>query len=339
MRREIVWAAVVGISFGLIIAFGVWRINASLTKSKPDDTLVTPIPQSPEQEFKITLNTPENNTVVTNSPVSVSGITRPLTWVVVSGETGDYILQSDEQGVFSQDVNLTPGVNQIKTTALDQTDSQTFQKILVVYSSSFQLKTPGPAADSAATGDAAINQKVSQKVAQALNQPKAYLGVVTDITNTTIQIKNPESQIEQISVGTDGITVVNTKGSNNKPVKLTDIAIGDFIVGMGYINSNQVLEAQRILIADPLPDLKLSVSFGKVTATTKNSLTVADTKSAVSATLTPDKSTAIAAFTNGKTSSVKITTINKDELVIYVTDISGTPPLLRSIFDIGKPQG
>ena len=108
---------------------------------------------------------------------------------------------------------------------------------------------------------------------------------------------------------------------------------------MGYINSNQVLEAQRILIADPLPDLKLSVSFGKVTATTKNSLTVADTKSAVSATLTPDKSTAIAAFTNGKTSSVKITTINKDELVIYVTDISGTHPLLRSIFDIGKPQG
>jgi len=339
MRREILWAAAVGISFGLIIAFGAWRINSSLNKSKPGNPEATPASQNPGAEFKISLNTPEDNDVVTTSPVAVSGITKPLSWIVFSGEKGDYILQSDENGIFSQDVDLTAGINQIKITALDSTNSQTLQKVLVVYSSAFQLRSNVPTPASAATGEAAISQNVAQKVAAARNTAKAYLGVVTDITSTTIQIKTPESQIQQISVGTDGITVVNTKGTNNKQVKLTDVAIGDFIVAMGYVNGNQVLAAQRILITDPLQNSQLSVSLNKVTAITIKSLTVTDIKNGKSATLTPDKNTAIASFANGKTSNIKITAIATDDLIIYVTDTSGTPPLLRSIFDIGKPQG
>jgi hypothetical protein len=335
MRKELIWVVIIGISFGLIIAFGVWRINASLNGSKPGPVQATPAAQNPGEELKVTLNTPENDDVVTVSPLSVSGITKPLVWIIVSGESGDYILQSDENGIFSQNVDLTPGVNQIKITALDSTDSQTLQKVLVVYSSAFQLQTANTT-PSAATGEAAINENVAQKVAAAINRPKAYLGVVTDITNTTIQIKDTESQIQQISVGDGALTVVDTKGTNNKQIKLTDIAIGDFIVAMGYINTNQVLSAQRILVTDPLADTQLSVSLSKITAVTKKSLTVTDLKSGQSATLTPDKNTTIASFANAKTTNVKITAVSTNDLVIYVTDTTGTPPLLRSIFDIGK---
>jgi len=337
MRKELIWVAVIGISFGLIIAFGVWRINASLNGSRPGPVQATPAAQNPGEELKVTLSTPENGDVVTVSPVSVSGITKPLAWIVVSGESGDYILQSDENGIFSQNVDLTPGINQIKITALDSNDSQTLQKVLVVYSSAFQLQTASTT-PSAATGEAAINENVAQKVAAAINRPKAYLGVVTDITNTTIQIKDTESQIQQISVGGGTPTVVDTKATNNKQIKLSDIAIGDFIVAMGYINSNQVLSAQRILVTDPLSNSQLSVSLSKVTAATKKTLTVTVIKSGQSATLTPDKNTTIASFANAKTTNVKITAVSTNDLVIYVTDVSGTPALLRSIFDIGIPQ-
>ncbi len=295
----------------------------------------TPASQNPGSELKITLNTPENNNVVTTSPVTVSGITRPLTWTVVSGETGDYILQSDENGIFSQDVALTPGINQIMITAFNPGGAQSVQKVLIIYSSAFQPITVVPGTPgSAATGDAAIRENVAQKVAAAMNQPKAYLGVVTDITSSTIQTKTPESQIEQIAIGGDGITVINTKGTNNKTVKLTDVAIGDFIVAMGYVNGNQVLNAQRILITDPLSDPGLSVSFGKTTNISKNSITVADIKSGESGVLTPAKNTAILSFTNGKTSSIKIAGVKVDDLIIYVTDSSATPPFIRSVFDI-----
>jgi hypothetical protein len=261
VRKEIVWVGIIGILFGLIIAFGVWRINSSMSKPNPSVPETTPSSQAPETEFKITLNTPENNNVVTSSPVTVSGITKPLSWMVVSGETGDYILQSDEKGIFAQDVDLKAGVNQIRVTAFDPAGSQSFQKVLIVYSSAFQPATVVPSTPGApATGDAAIRENVAQKVAAAMNQPKAYLGVVTDITSTTIQTKTPESQIEQIAIGGSEIVVVNSKGTNNKTVKLTDIAIGDFIVAMGYVNGNQVLEAQRILITDPLQNTQLSIT-------------------------------------------------------------------------------
>ncbi|MCX6705375.1 MAG: hypothetical protein NT162_03525 [Candidatus Woesebacteria bacterium] len=335
MRKELVWVAIIGISFGLIIAFGVWRINSSLNKSKPGGPLATPSSVNPEAEFKITLNTPENDSVVTVTPVTVSGITKPLTWMVVSGETGDYILQSDEKGIFNQDVGLSPGVNQIKFTAFDSTGTQSVQKVLVVYSSAFQLNTSTLSTpNDAATGDAAIREKVAQKVAAAMNQPKAYLGVVTDITSSTIQIKSPEAQIEQISIGNDGIAVVNTTGTVNKTVKLTDIAIGDFITAMGYVDGNRVLVGQRILITDPVEDPALSVSMGKVTKTSTKALTVSDVKNGETGTLTPSKNTVIASFANGKTNTIKISGVKVDNLVIYVTDASGTTSFIRSVFSI-----
>lgn len=339
MRRELIWVVVIGIFFGLIVAFGVWRINSSMNKSNLNFPENTPAAQNPAAEFKITLDTPENGIVATKSPITVSGLTKPLIWVVVSGEKGDYILQSDEKGIFSQDVELTAGINQIKLTAFDPTGSQSVQKVLVVYSSAFQLKTPTiSASEIPASGDAAIKEKVAQKVAAVMDQPKAYLGVVTDITSTTIQTKTPESQIEQIAIGEDGITVVNTKGTNNKQVKLTDIAIGDFIVAMGYINGNRVLKAQRILITDPLQDPGLSVSIGKVTKTTSKSLTVANVKNGENSVLTPDRYTVFASFLKGKTNIVKITGISTGDLVIYVTIASGNTSSVRSVFDIGGSE-
>jgi hypothetical protein len=339
MRKELIWVIVIGIFFGLIIAFGVWRINSSMNKPKFDFPGTSPTPQAQISEFKITLNSPENDSVVTSSPVIVTGITKSLTWIVVSGEKGDYIVQSDEKGIFSQDVALEAGINQIKIAAFDPTGSQSIQKVLVVYSSAFQLKTTTPpTSENPASGDAAIKERVAQKVASAMDQPKAYLGVVTDITSTTIQIKTPEAQIEQIAIGSDGITVVNTKGTNNKQVKITDIAIGDFIVAMGYPNGNQVLQAQRILITDPIEDPGLTVSIGKVTKVTSKNLTIADVKTGESNVLVPDKSTSFASYIKGKVSTINMVGVNSGDLVIYVTLPSTGQIPVRSIFDIGGSE-
>lgn len=336
MRREIVWAGIVGISFGLIIAFGAWRINSSL-KTKGTSTEPSPTPQNIAQS-SITLDKPENGDVITQTPVTVSGITKPLTWLVFSGEKGDYILQSDETGVFSQDVDLTGGINQIKITSLNKNGDSAFQKIIVVYSTSFQLNSVASPVPSSATGESDIQAKVAQKVAEALSRPKAYIGTVTDIADSTIQIKTPESQIEQVAVG-GTVTVANTKGTNNKTVKLTDIAIGDSIVAMGYVNGNQVLDAQRILIIDPPTEPQISVSEANVTAVSKASLTVSDIKKGGSDTITPDKNTDIESFSKGKETKIKLSSITKGDLVIYVSDQTGSPAILRSIFDVGASQG
>ncbi len=319
MRRELIWAGIIGITFGLVIAFGVWRINSSL-KSKPAETTTTPPPVQ-NQEFKIALNKPENDDVVTEDSVTVSGITKSLAWMTISGEEGDYIIQSEQSGVFEQEVDLIPGVNQIKITAFDPDGNKSTEKVLVVFSSSFEEKSvPSPTPDGEATGESDIKQKVAQKVAEALNKPKAYIGVVTDISDSTIQIKTNKilpgqtGEIKQIATGSEEIAVVKTTQGANKAVKLTDIAIGDFIVAMGYINGNSVLVAQRILITDPVTEPKINAFMGK------------------GADVIASKGTLVFLFEEGKVTKSKAANIEDENKVFYVTQEEDEKTSTRSIF-------
>lgn len=338
MRKEIVWIVGIGVVFGLIVAFGIYRINSRIIKN-PAIPQATSTPKPGDPELKITLDKPQDNDVVTEDFITVSGITKPLSWITVSGEEDDYIIQAEESGVFSQDVSLIPGVNQIKITAFDSSGNENAGKVLVVYSSSFQPMTFPTSTSDNGTDSSEIRQKVAQKVEAALNRPKAYIGTVTDIADSTIQIKTSDSQIEQISVSDENITVVKTTGTTNKAVKLVDIGIGDFIVAMGYVNSNSVLRAQRILITDPVTEPKIDVTIGKVTDTSTKNITVTGMKDGQSTTVTPNRNTTLTSFSTDKTSAIKLGSINEGDTVIYVTASSVTPPTIRAIFVITNLQG
>lgn len=329
MRKEIVWTGIIGISFGLIVAFGLYRINSSL-KTKTSSTTNTPTPEIKNSEFKITLDKPNNNDVVVENIVKVSGITKPLTLVTVSGEKGDYIIQTNEQGAFIQDVDLISGVNQIKLTAFDPAGNQSVQKVLVVFSSAFQPKTVSTITPTDNSTESAIRQKVAQDIAKAMNQPKAYIGTVTDIADTTIQIKTAEGEIKQIA--TAGVTTVIDTSPTVKMIKLTDIAIGDFIVGMGYINSATVLEAQRILITDPVTEPKINAFFGKVASVSKKSITVTSLKDGQDDIVTPSSKTDIEIFTSGKVSASKLANINEGDTVVHIAVTGSDTPTIRTIF-------
>jgi len=127
--------------------------------------------------------------------------------MTISGVDDDYIVQADEQGVLAKMVNLIAGVNQIKITAFwFGRQPEYTKKFWVVYSSAFPKQRHHlgtPTSDQNATSDSAIRQNVAAKVAAILNKPKAYIGIVTDITDSTIQIKTTDSQIKQISTAHD----------------------------------------------------------------------------------------------------------------------------------------
>jgi hypothetical protein len=339
MRKEVAYAIVGGIILGLVVAFGVYRINSTLSGKNRGAGIVTPTPKSSTPgEFKIVLDKPSDNDVITNDSVLVSGLTRPLSWITVSGEDSDYIVQSDTSGVFSQDVELTPGVNQIKVTAFEASGGTSVTQVLVVYSSSFRERTlPTDSPNASDTSD--IRAKVAQDVANTLNRPKAYIGAVTDITDSTVQIKTMGSEIKQISVSTEGTTVVNSKGTVSKTVKTTDIAIGDFIVAMGYINGNSVLAAQRILITNPVTEPKITANIAKVTSVTKKVLTVNTVSNNKEESVQPDVNTDIKTVKDGKSVTAKFSSIMPEDTIIYVVAIEDNDNSIRSIFQLPKPQG
>lgn len=343
MRKEVTYAIAGGVLLGLVIAFGVWRINSSISANKKHNTnFQTPAPKSSTPgEFKIVLDKPENDDVVTSDTVTVSGLTKPQSWITVSGEEGDYIIQSDASGVFSQNVDLIAGVNQIKVTAFYPADNAggvkpSVTEVLVVYSSSFQTRTlPTDAPSGNASGTSDIRQKVAQDVANTMNRPKAYIGTVTDITDSTLEIKTMASEIRQISINRESTSVVNATGKTTKTVKNTDIAIGDFVVAMGYVNGNSVLNAQRILITNPVTEPKIRVNQAKVASLTKKVLTVNTIPDNIEDSIQPNSKTDIQTVKEGKAITAKLGDIKAGNIIIYVvnTDDKGVSSV-RSIFVI-----
>lgn len=330
MRKELLWAGIIGISFGLIIGFGVWRVRSTMTPKS--DIKPTPTPQTKVGQSKIVIDKPENFSVTQDSPINVTGVTNSLTWVIVSTENGDFIGQSLEDGTFNVVTDLDSGVNHLKATSINPQGNTSSQNLITVFSESFQ--TPSPIAST----EADIKKVAADKFAAAQKPPKAYIGSVTDIADSTIQIKSIGSEIQQIATNKLNVAVVNTKGTNNKAVKLTDIAIGDFIVAMGYVDGNDVLDVQRILITDSISEPTINISIKKVTNVSKKNITVTDTNGTNEATITIDKNTDIKGFSDGETKDISLSNISNLDLIIVVSDTSGSPALTRTIFNIGSTQ-
>ena len=134
MRREILFAILAGTLFGVIIAFGIWRLNSSLT---PPENTSTSAPATPTPDFGITISKPDQNEVITKSPSIVEGVTQPNSWVVVSTEDEDYFDQADASGAFLVEVELVGGINQILIVSFDENGNSTDTKLTVVYSTQF----------------------------------------------------------------------------------------------------------------------------------------------------------------------------------------------------------
>lgn len=316
MRKEILWAIIAGIIFGLVVAYGAYRIN---TKIKDQKIISSPTPKSQiSNEFKITLNQPENEDVVTESKITIEGITKPQSFIIVSGENEDYITQTGNNGVFQKEINLVAGVNTIRITAYDTSGGQSVEKVLVVYSSSFEKRGDLTGNKETTESASTIREKVQAKVDELLYRPKAYLGIVTDIAETNIQIKTKNGEIRQVSAQDEKISIIKDDGKTSKIVNLTDIAIGDFIVAMGYINGNKVLSAQRILITPNIVEPQIEV--------------VSTTFGELPEELVPTSKTLIYSYKDNASTKIRLTDLEDQSNVIYISLEINSKPTLRTIF-------
>lgn len=144
MRKEILFAILAGALFGLVIAFGIWKANSSIKPGGVQDisegTTGSSTPTSAGQ-LGITIAKPDIYEVLSDSSVTIDGITKPNAWLSVSGEKTDYILKANEEGSFSLDTELVSGINEIIFTAFDENGNSVTEKLPLVYSSEFASST------------------------------------------------------------------------------------------------------------------------------------------------------------------------------------------------------
>lgn len=152
MRKEILFAIGAGLIFGLIIAFGVWRANKNIAQNAQpasptafESQKITNVKDNNQnipttEEVFLALTTPENMDVYTQNPVVVSGKSKQGAWITVSTEDEDFTLKTNLQGDFSQEIDLTPGINQVVITAFDDTGNWKSENLNLVFSSKFETK-------------------------------------------------------------------------------------------------------------------------------------------------------------------------------------------------------
>ncbi|HJX59502.1 hypothetical protein A2V61_03035 [Candidatus Woesebacteria bacterium RBG_19FT_COMBO_47_8] len=325
MRKELLFAIVAGGLFGLVIAFGIWRINSALSPRKGTSSQTE---SEKPSDASISIAKPSQNDVVGTSPVAISGVTKPNARVVVSGEGKDYFTLADAKGAFSQEVALIGGINELVVIAFDEKGVAGSVSVNIIYSTEFAKPQSTPEPTTEASTDS-IRQKVQEKVNEALNSPTAYLGTVTDIAESSIQLKSASGEIQQ--VGTENSPTVIKDGKTPKAVKLTDIAIGDYIIAMGYKNGNHVISAQRILITTPASPSNRTAIEGAITDTGKNSLSI-ETLGKESLSATVDANTIVYRLEQDKFTKIKFSSLGEGNLIV----VAGVGPqgklLARTIF-------
>ncbi len=140
MRKEVIFAIIIGLILGGVIIFGIQIANKS--SQQASSTIITPTPitnQSPptpsitQASQNLTITSPTNNSVVSTPFVKVVGKTYPNSTVAIYNDIDEQLTQSGSDGVFSADLNLQGGENLI--TIISQSQSQSADlKITIIYS-------------------------------------------------------------------------------------------------------------------------------------------------------------------------------------------------------------
>jgi len=118
-----------------------------------------------------------------------------------------------------------------------------------------------------------IREKVKEKIEQAKNKPKAILGAVTDKTEDTLEVKVDSGEIQLVGVEPESVDFVKI-GKTSSNIKFTDIAIGDYLIAMGYRNGNTVLNAKRVLLTEPPEQIDRKVVYGSISEINKKIVSI-----------------------------------------------------------------
>lgn len=167
--------------------------------------------------------------------------------------------------------------------------------------------TPKAEQSQAATKSATdeVRERVRQKIENLVKKPRAVVGTLSEVTDSTLQITNKAGKEDMVKTTKDTL-YVRAAGGKKSDVKFEDLVIGDFIVAMGYRNGNNILEARRVIAYDKSPIAQRRAVYGIVKENTKGALVVEHPKTKEVWTITTDKKTVITKKTDGKIQEVDI---------------------------------
>lgn len=273
MQKEVIIAIVFGSLLGLLVAFGVWRANMSLNSDDiPNDPVTTTTQDTTENIIpELSVVSPESNAVITDSTVTISGLSSNSRYVIAMSQNAETINEI-QNGEFSFDIELEGGLNNIYIYGVSDTGNIISQNLPLVYTTKLESNDDNESEED-------INERVQERLNEQANPITSYIGTITDITEEYFQIRSQSGEINQLTVNEQ--TTYTSNIQDSRDIEFSDVAIGDFIVAMGRLDANEILNTQRVIITSPPVENNYLVSKGVVTDITRNEMAINSDKSEI----------------------------------------------------------
>lgn len=135
MRKEVILAVIIGVLLGGVILYGINLANNASKDTTSEETIesttkATPTPTKSNNLISIAI--PLDNSVVTESVVSLKGTTKPNLNIAIISENDDLLTTSDKTGSFSANINLINGENKITVTIVDEKQATSSSSITII---------------------------------------------------------------------------------------------------------------------------------------------------------------------------------------------------------------
>ncbi len=138
MKKETIILSLIALVIGLLVAGGFFFAYQAITsppeRNGTEITLnATPTPVSSNSD-ELMVNEPEDESVVENKSVTISGKTIPGSVVVIASENGENVAEPAENGDFSVNMTISEGVNIIEVVSILPTGEERRVVRTVTYS-------------------------------------------------------------------------------------------------------------------------------------------------------------------------------------------------------------
>lgn len=132
--REFIFSQILILTLGLIFLGTLYFV---LYLDYPNDSNVfsktAPVTKEPTT-LMLELNMPDDDLLVFNKDIEISGRAAPNSYILVTGKSDDLVLKSTSDGSFSADFELSEGINEVKIIAFDQNGEQKILERAVYFS-------------------------------------------------------------------------------------------------------------------------------------------------------------------------------------------------------------
>lgn len=140
MKKEIIIALVVGLTIGLIITLGISTANRALNTQKQKNVAKTnsgaTLETNNHQVKKLNLTAPENFDLIDQPETIISGVAWPEAVISILAENQTFLIQADNEGVFTIPLKLIKGYNEITVIASDTDGTSQSANLVLTYSTS-----------------------------------------------------------------------------------------------------------------------------------------------------------------------------------------------------------